>query len=322
MVILVAGGAGFAGSNFINYILNKYTDYKVICVDRKCNTKTLLKTVNNHFFKSVELDICNQSELYRVFEEENPDIVVNFTEERISNESSTIIQTNITGTNMLLDACKKYGIMHFHQVSSGEVYGNVSVDEHSLLFTEASPVNPCSRYSSAKTEADFIVRSYYESYNLPITISRCSNNYGGYQTPDQMLSSMIISAFTNKPLSLHYNGYNVLDWLYVEDHCKAIDLIIFHGREGEIYNVCGNNEINAIDLARHICFTLGKPESLITFVSSNKETAIRLAISSAKIQDELGWKPETDLSEGVNKTIDWYFNNRDWWEEMIPNNTI
>lgn len=324
MTILVTGGAGFIGGNFVYHMLNKYPAYKIVCVDCLTyagNLSTLKEALKNPNFRFCKTDICDRDEIYRIFEEEKPDIVVNFAAEshvdRSIDNPEIFLKTNIIGTSVLMDACRKYGVGRFHQVSTDEVYGDLPLDRPDMFFTEETPIHTNSPYSSSKAGADLLVLAYYRTYGLPVTISRCSNNYGPYHFPEKLIPLMIINALADKPLPVYGKGINVRDWLYVEDHCKAIDLIIHDGRVGEVYNVGGHNEMHNIDIVKMICKALGKPESLITFVADRKGHDMRYAIDPTKIHEELGWQPETRFEDGIKRTIDWYLNNRDWWTEII-----
>ena len=296
MTIIVTGGAGFIGSNFIFHMLKKYPDDRIICLDKLTYAGNL-------------------------FEEEHPDIVVNFAAEshvdRSIENPEIFLKTNIIGTATLMDACRKYGIQRYHQVSTDEVYGDLPLDRPDLFFTEKTPIHTSSPYSSSKAGADLLVQSYYRTYGLPVSISRCSNNYGPYHFPEKLIPLMIVNALADKPLPVYGEGLNVRDWLYVEDHCKAIDLIIHKGRVGEVYNVGGHNEKQNIEIVKIICKELGKPESLITHVGDRKGHDMRYAIDPTKIHNELGWLPETKFEDGIKKTIQWYINNRGWWETII-----
>lgn len=317
--IIVTGGAGFIGSNFILYMLETYPDYRVICVDKLTyagNLSNLAAVMDRQNLRFVKADICDRGAVYQVFEEEHPDIVVNFAAESHVDRSieapSVFLETNITGTAVLMDACCKYGIRRFHQVSTDEVYGDLPLDRPDLLFDEETPLRTSSPYSASKASADLLVQAYCRTYGLQATISRCSNNYGPFQFPEKFIPRMILNALEDKPLPVYGKGINVRDWLYVTDHCRAIDLIIHRGKDGEVYNVGGHNEMKNIDLVRFICRELGKPESLITFVEDRKGHDMRYAIDTSKIYAELGWKPETRFEVGIRKTIRWYCENRDW----------
>ncbi|MBQ4261181.1 MAG: dTDP-glucose 4,6-dehydratase [Ruminococcus sp.] len=324
MNIVVTGGAGFIGSNFVFYMLGEHPDDRIICLDKLTyagNLSTLSSVMDNPNFRFVKLDICDREGVYRLFEEEHPDIVVNFAAEshvdRSIENPEIFLQTNILGTQVLMDACRKYGIQRYHQVSTDEVYGDLPLDRPDLFFTEETPIHTSSPYSSSKAGADLLVLAYHRTYGLPVTISRCSNNYGPYHFPEKLIPLMIANALADKPLPVYGKGENVRDWLYVEDHCKAIDLIIRKGRVGEVYNVGGHNEMANIDIVKLICRELGKPESLITYVTDRKGHDLRYAIDPTKIHNELGWLPETKFEDGIKKTIRWYLDNKEWWQEII-----
>ncbi len=324
MTIIVTGGAGFIGSNFIFHMLDKYPEHRIICLDKLTyagNLSTLEYVMDEPDFRFVKLDICDRKGVYNLFEEEHPDMVVNFAAEshvdRSIDDPSVFLQTNIIGTGVLMDACRKYGITRYHQVSTDEVYGDLPLYRPDLFFTEETPVHPSSPYSSSKAGADLLAMAYHRTFDLPVTISRCSNNYGPYQFPEKLIPLMIVNCLNDKPLPVYGKGLNVRDWLYVEDHCKAIDLIIHKGRVGEVYNIGGHNEMQNIDIVKLICKELGKPESLITHITDRKGHDMRYAIDSAKVYNELGWLPETKFMDGISKTIKWYMDHRSWWEEII-----
>ena len=324
MTILVTGGAGFIGSNFIFHMLKKYPDYRIVCLDKLTyagNLSTLSSVLEEPNFRFVKLDICDREGVFRLFEEERPDIVVNFAAEshvdRSIEDPGIFLQTNILGTATLMDACRKFGVRRYHQVSTDEVYGDLPLDRPDLFFTETTPLHTSSPYSASKASADLLVLAYHRTYSLPVTISRCSNNYGPYHFPEKLIPLMIINALDEKPLPVYGTGENVRDWLYVEDHCKAIDLIIHKGREGEVYNVGGHNERKNIDIVRLICRALGKSESLISYVADRKGHDMRYAIDPTKIHNELGWLPETKFEDGIQKTIQWYLDNKAWWQEIV-----
>lgn len=322
--IIVTGGAGFIGSNFIFYMMKTHTDYRIICLDKLTyagNLSTLKSVVDNPNFRFVRADICDREAVYQLFDEEHPDIVVNFAAEshvdRSIENPEVFLQTNIIGTAIMMDACRKYGVSRYHQVSTDEVYGDLPLNRPDLLFTEYTPIQTSSPYSSSKAAADLLSLAYYRTYGVPVTISRCSNNYGPYHFPEKLIPLMIINALNDRPLPVYGEGVNVRDWLYVEDHCKAIDLIIQRGRVGEIYNIGGHNEMTNIEIVRLICKELNKPESLITHVSDRKGHDMRYAINPSKINNELGWWPEIKFVDGLKKTIQWYIDNREWWEKII-----
>ena len=324
MTIIVTGGAGFIGSNFIFHMLKKYPDYRIICLDCLTyagNLSTLEPVIDNPNFRFVKASITDREAVYKLFEEEKPDMVVNFAAEshvdRSIENPEVFLDTNIKGTAVLMDACRKYGIKRYHQVSTDEVYGDLPLDRPDLFFTEETPIHTSSPYSSSKAGADLLVLAYHRTYGLPVTISRCSNNYGPYHFPEKLIPLMIANALNDKPLPVYGEGLNVRDWLYVEDHCKAIELIIHKGREGEVYNVGGHNEKANIEIVKMICKELGKPESLITHVTDRKGHDMRYAIDPTKIHNELGWLPETKFEDGIKKTIKWYLENKEWWETII-----
>ncbi len=324
MNILVTGGAGFIGSNFIFYMLKTHPDYRIICLDKLTyagNIATLAPIMERPEFRFVKGDICDCNAVYRLFEEEHPDIIVNFAAEshvdRSIDNPQIFLKTNIVGTSVLTDACRKYGIKRYHQVSTDEVYGDLPLNRPDLFFTEDTPLRASSPYSSSKAAADLLALSYHRTYGLPVTISRCSNNYGPYQFPEKLIPLMITNALSNKPLPVYGNGENVRDWLYVEDHCRAIDIIIHRGRPGGVYNIGGHSEMSNIDVVKFICKALGKPESLIIYTADRKGHDMRYAVDSAKITKELGWRPETEFEDGMGRTIKWYLDNRRWWEEII-----
>ena len=324
MTMIVTGGAGFIGSNFIFHMLDKHPDCRVVCLDKLTyagSLSTLRSVMDNPNFRFVRADICDREAVFGLFEEEHPDIVVNFAAEthvdRSIDDPAIFLKTNSLGTQTLVDACRKYGIARFHQVGTDEVYGDLPLDRPDLFFTESTPIRASSPYSASKASADLLAMAYHRTFGLPVTISRCSNNYGPYQFPEKLIPLMIANCLNDKPLPVYGEGINVRDWLYVEDHCRAIDLIIHNGRVGEVYNVGGHNEMRNIDIVKLICKELGKPESLITHVGDRKGHDMRYAIDPAKIHGELGWLPETKFADGIKKTIQWYVNNRGWWQEII-----
>ena len=324
MTIIVTGGAGFIGGNFVHYMLGKYPEDRIVCIDKLTyagNLSTLASVMDNPNFKFYKTDICDRAAIYDIFEAEKPDVVINFAAEshvdRSIENPEVFLQTNILGTQVLMDACRKYGIKRYHQVSTDEVYGDLPLDRPDLFFTEETPIHTSSPYSSSKAGADLLVLAYHRTYGLPVTISRCSNNYGPYHFPEKLIPLMIANALNDKALPVYGEGLNVRDWLYVEDHCKAIDLIVRKGRVGEVYNVGGHNEKRNIDIVKIILKELGKPESLITYVADRKGHDMRYAIDPTKISNELGWLPETKFEDGIKKTIRWYLENKEWWENII-----
>lgn len=323
MTIVITGGAGFIGSNYVFYLLRTHPEDRIICLDKLTyagNLQTLMPIIDKTNFRFVKMDICEKEEVYSLFEEEHPDVVVNFAAETHVDRSietpEPFLHTNIIGVGVLMDACRKYGIKRYHQVSTDEVYGDLPLNKKNLLFSEKSPIRPSSPYSSSKASADLLAMAYYRTFELPVTISRCSNNYGPYQFPEKLIPLMIINAVNDKPLPVYGTGKNIRDWLYVEDHCRAIDLIIRKGAEGEVYNIGGNNEMNNLDVVKLICDELEKPHSLITFVSDRKGHDMRYAIDPSKIYNELGWVPKIRFADGIQRTIKWYLNNRRWWEAI------
>lgn len=324
MNIIITGGAGFIGSNFVFHMLREHPQDRVICLDKLTyagNLSTLSPVMGQDNFRFVKADICDRDAVYSLFEEEHPDVVVNFAAEshvdRSIENPAIFLETNIMGTAVLMDACRKYGIQRYHQVSTDEVYGDLPLDRPNLFFTETTPIHTSSPYSSSKASADLLVLAYHRTYGLPVTISRCSNNYGPYHFPEKLIPLMIINALHDKPLPVYGDGLNVRDWLYVEDHCRAIDLILQKGRVGEVYNVGGHNEMKNIDIVKLICKALGKPESLIHHVTDRKGHDRRYAIDPTKIHEELGWLPETKFADGIKKTIQWYLDHEDWWQPII-----
>ncbi len=323
MTVLITGGAGFIGTNFVYYMLENHSDYRMICLDCLTyagNLASLKKAMENPSFAFYKTDITDKKAVFDVFEKEKPDIVINFAAEshvdRSIENPEIFLRTNIIGTQIMMDACLKYGAKRFHQVSTDEVYGDLPLDRPDLLFTEDTPIRTSSPYSASKAGADLLVGAYVRTFGLPATISRCSNNYGPYQFPEKLIPLMISNALADKPLPVYGKGLNVRDWLYVEDHCRAIDLIVHNGTIGEVYNIGGHNEMRNIDIVKLICEKLGKPESLITYVPDRKGHDMRYAIDPAKIHKELGWLPETRFADGIEKTIRWYLDNSEWLEQL------
>ena len=323
MKIAVTGGAGFIGANFIRYLLKKYPQDEVICFDVLTyagNLETLEDVLGHSGFTFLKGDITNRLQVKKLFEKEKPDIIVNFAAESHVDRSIQspwlFLQTNIIGTGVLLDACRKYGIQRFHQVSTDEVYGDLPLDRHDLFFTEETPIHASSPYSASKASADLLVLAYYRTFQVPATISRCSNNYGPYQFPEKLIPLMIANALQDQPLPVYGKGENIRDWLYVEDHCSAIDLILRKGNAGEIYNIGGHHELANLQVVKTILRELGKPESLIRFVTDRPGHDRRYAIDPTKIHRELGWLPMTKFEDGIHTTIEWYLQHRTWWEHI------
>jgi dTDP-glucose 4,6-dehydratase len=324
MKIIVTGGAGFIGGNFIYYMLEKYPEDQIVCLDKLTyagSLETLEQAMDRDNFKFVKGDIADRPFVYKLFEEEKPDVIINFAAESHVDRSvmnpDIFLQTNIMGTGVLLDACRKYGIGRYHQVSTDEVYGDLPLDRPDLFFTEETPIHTSSPYSASKASSDLLVMAYHRTYKLPVTISRCSNNYGPYQFPEKLIPLMISNALNNKPLPVYGKGENVRDWLYVKDHCIAIDLIVRKGTVGEIYNIGGHNERTNIEVVKTILKELGKSEELITYVTDRPGHDRRYAIDPSKIKRELGWEPTILFDEGIKMTIKWYLNNKTWLENII-----
>lgn len=324
MTIIVTGGAGFIGSNFIFYQLKNHPEDRIICLDKLTyagNLETLKSVMEQKNFRFVKTDIADQTAVEALFEEEKPDMVVNFAAEshvdRSIEDPGVFLKTNVLGTQVLLDACRKYGITRYHQVSTDEVYGDLPLDRPDLFFTEETPIHTSSPYSASKASADLLVLAYHRTYSLPVSITRCSNNYGPYHFPEKLIPLMISRALADESLPVYGTGENVRDWLYVEDHCAAIDLVMRNGKTGEIYNIGGHNEKTNFEVVKTILHELGKPESLITYVTDRPGHDMRYAIDPAKIHRELGWLPQTKFEDGIRQTIQWYLENKDWWQNIL-----
>lgn len=324
MKILVTGGAGFIGSNFVYYLLQNHPKDTVVCLDALTyagNLETLKLAFESPQFSFVKESITNREFIHSLFESEHFDVVVNFAAESHVDRSITdpglFLSTNILGTGVLLDACRTFGIGRYHQVSTDEVYGDLPLDRPDLFFTEEMPLHTSSPYSASKASADLLTLSYFRTFKIPVTISRCSNNYGPYHFPEKLIPLMIANALYDKPLPVYGTGENIRDWLYVEDHCRAIDLIVREGVVGEVYNIGGHNEKTNLDVVKTILKELNKPESLIRFVTDRPGHDRRYAIDPAKIHNALGWLPETTFEVGIKKTVAWYLENRLWWEHII-----
>ena len=324
MKLLITGGAGFIGSNFIFYMRKAHPDYELLCIDKLTyagNLATLDSVMEDPNFKFIRADIADRKAIYEIFETEKPDVVVNFAAEshvdRSIENPSVFLETNVMGTQVMLDASRKYGVKRYHQVSTDEVYGDLPLDRPDLFFTEHTPLHTSSPYSASKASADLLCNAYQRTYGMPITISRCSNNYGPYQFPEKLIPLMIANALADKALPVYGEGLNVRDWLYVEDHCAAIDLILEKGKVGNVYNIGGHNEMKNIDIVKIILKALDKPESLITHVTDRKGHDMRYAIDPTFIHNELGWLPATKFEDGIQKTIRWYLENKSWWENII-----
>ncbi len=324
MKILVTGGAGFIGSNFIFHMRAAHPDDTLLCLDKLTyagNLETLAPVMDDPGFRFLRADIADREAVYGIFEAERPDVVVNFAAEshvdRSIEDPAVFLTTNVMGTQVLLDACRRFGTARFHQVSTDEVYGDLPLDRPDLFFTEQTPLHPSSPYSASKASADLLCMAYWRTYGLGVTISRCSNNYGPYQFPEKLIPLMIANALADKPLPVYGQGVNVRDWLYVEDHCAAIDLILRKGEPGQVYNIGGHNEMRNLDIVKLILKQLGKPESLITFVADRKGHDMRYAIDPAFIHAQLGWLPGTRFTDGLKMTVRWYLEHRPWWENII-----
>ena len=324
MTIIVTGGAGFIGGNFVYYELEKHPEDRVVCLDSLTyagNLATLEEAMKNPNFRFVKGDITDREAVETLFAQEKPDIVVNFAAEthvdRSVNDPGLFLRTNILGTQTLMDACRKYNVGRFHQVSTDEVYGDLPLDRPDLFFTEETPLHTSSPYSSAKASADLFVLAYHRTFGLPVTISRCSNNYGPYHFPEKLIPLIISRALADEELPVYGKGENVRDWLHVSDHCEAIDLILHKGRDGEVYNVGGHNERTNLEVVKTILKALDKPESLIRFVTDRPGHDRRYAIDPTKLETELGWKPKYTFDTGIQQTIQWYLDNEDWWKHII-----
>ena len=316
---LITGGAGFIGSNYIRYLLSRYPDDRIVCADKLTyagNHDNISQLLSDERFCFVRADICDKKKIFEISEKFEPDCIVNFAAEshvdRSVENPEVFLETNIIGTSVLLDAVNKFGIKRYHQVSTDEVYGDLPLDRPELKFDEKSPIKPSSPYSASKASADMLCLAYYRTYGTPVTVSRCSNNLGPYQFPEKLIPLMIMRALKNEAMPVYGDGLNVRDWLYVDDHCRAIDMIVGNGAVGEIYNVGGSSEKSNIEIVKTILDELGKPYSLITYVKDRPGHDRRYAVNSQKLQSRLGWKPETDFSRGIKKTIDWYCSNPEW----------
>ena len=322
--ILVTGGAGFIGVNFVHYMVDKYPNYMIVNLDALTyagNLETCQPVEGKPNYKFVKGDIADRDFIFNLFEKEKFDIVVNFAAESHVDRSVTdpeiFIKTNVLGTQVLMDASRAYGVERYHQVSTDEVYGDLPLDRPDLFFTEETPLHTSSPYSASKASADLLVFAYHRTFGLPITISRCSNNYGPYHFPEKLIPLMISRALNDEQLPVYGNGENVRDWLHVYDHCAAIDLILHKGKVGEVYNVGGHNERTNLEVVKTILKALNKPESLITYVKDRPGHDLRYAIDPQKLENELGWKPTYNFDTGIQQTIEWYLNNKQWWENII-----
>ena len=324
MKILVTGGAGFIGGNYALTMTKAHPEDTYVVLDALTyagNLETLASIMNEPNFKFVKGNICDRELVDKLFAEEQFDYVINFAAEthvdRSVEDPGIFLTTNILGVQTLMDACRKYGVKRYHQVSTDEVYGDLPLDRPDLLFTEETPIHTSSPYSASKAAADLLVLAYHRTYGLDVTISRCSNNYGPYHFPEKLIPLIISRALADESLPVYGDGANVRDWLYVTDHCTAIDLIVRNGRSGEVYNIGGHNEKTNLEVVKTILKALSKPESLIHFVKDRPGHDLRYAMDPTKIETELGWKPEYTFDTGIQKTIEWYLENREWWEHII-----
>lgn len=323
MKFLVTGGAGFIGCNFLRYEVDKYKEDYFVCLDALTyagnynNVRDLEKEDNYKFIKG---DITDREFIYRLFEEEKFDVVVNFAAESHVDNSiknpGVFLSTNILGTGVLLDACRIYGIKRYHQISTDEVYGDLPLDRPDLLFTEETPLHTSSPYSSSKAGADLLVMAYARTYGVPVTISRCSNNYGPYQFPEKLIPVIISNILENKPIPIYGTGSNIRDWIHVHDHNVGVDLILRKGKEGELYNLGGHSERTNLTMAKTILSLMDRDESLITFVEDRKGHDLRYAIDSTKSESELGWELSYTFEEGIKETVNWYMNNQEWIDDI------
>ncbi len=319
MKILITGGAGFIGGNFCHYMLEKHPEDEYVCLDALTyagNMETLADIMDKPNFKFVKGNICDKELVEKLFEEEKFDIVINFAAEshvdRSIENPKVFLESNIIGVQTLMDACRKYDVKRYHQVSTDEVYGDLPLDRPDLLFHEDTPIHTSSPYSASKASADLLVQAYHRTFKLPVTISRCSNNYGAYQFPEKLIPLIIKKAQNDEPLPVYGKGENVRDWLHVLDHCSAIDLIVRNGKVGEVYNIGGHNERTNLEVVKTILKVLGKPESLITYVTDRPGHDRRYAIDPTKMETELGWKPIYNFDTGIVETIKWNVENKEW----------
>ena len=323
MKILVTGAAGFIGSNFVYYELEKHPEDQIVALDLLTyagNLKNLNGCKDNPNFKFVKMDIRDRENINKLFEEEKFDIVANFAAEshvdRSIEDPEVFLRTNIIGTEVLMDASLKYGVKRYHQVSTDEVYGDLPLEATDSFFTETTPLHTSSPYSASKASADLLVIAYHRTFNLNMSITRCSNNYGPYQFPEKLIPLMINNARHDKQLPVYGEGLNVRDWLHVYDHCAGIDLVMRNGKNGEVYNIGGHNERHNIDVVKTILKELDKPESLIKYVTDRKGHDLRYAIDPTKIESELGWEPKYNFETGIKETINWYMNNQEWMDDV------
>ena len=319
--ILVTGGAGFIGSNFIRYMLHKHPMYKIVNFDLLTyagNLENLVGIEPGSHYAFVKGDICDKKRVEDSFREYSIDAVVHFAAESHVDRSilgpAVFVQTNVLGTSVLLEASRQFGVERFVHVSTDEVYGSLGA---SGKFTETTPLHPNSPYSATKASSDLLALAYFHTFQTPISITRCSNNYGPYQFPEKLIPLMIANALDDKPLPVYGDGANVRDWLYVDDHCSALDVVLHKGKSGEVYNIGGNNEKRNIEIVKLILHELKKPESLIKFVQDRLGHDRRYAIDASKIKKELGWSPAHLFENGIQETIRWYLANKEWWQRIL-----
>ncbi len=325
MTILITGGAGFIGSNFLYYLAENDPDFRLICLDNLSyagNYTTISPLVQQEKLLFIKADVCDRNAVFSAFEETKPELVVHFAAEshvdRSISDPSVFLRTNVLGTGVLLDACRTFGVVRFHLVSTDEVYGDLPLNRPELLFTESSPLRPRSPYAASKAAADLLALSYFHTYGVPVTISRCSNNYGRFQYPEKLIPRMIARALNEQTLPVYGTGENIRDWIHVSDHCAAIKKILLRGTPGEIYNVGANCPCSNLQLVRRICGILGIPRERIVFVEDRKGHDLRYGIDARKLETSLNWRPKVDFTDGLQETAEWYIANHAWWEPLYP----
>ena len=321
---LITGGAGFIGSNYLHFVVNKYPEDNFVCLDALTyagNYNNLKPILDKENFKFVKGNIADEEFVEKLFDEEGFDYVINFAAESHVDNSiknpGIFVETNVCGTRVLLDACKRHEVKRFHQVSTDEVYGDLPLDRKDLLFKESTPINPSSPYSASKASADHLVMAYHRTFKLPVTISRCSNNYGPYQFPEKLIPVVISKALKNESIPVYGKGENVRDWIHVHDHNVGVDMIVRHGRDGEVYNLGGHSERTNLEVVKTILNQMGKSEDLITFVTDRPGHDLRYAIDSEKTEKELGWDRTYKFEDGIKETVDWYLNNQEWIDNIL-----
>lgn len=323
MKFIVTGGCGFIGSNYLHYVVEKYPADEFICIDSLTyagNYHNLAPVLDQPNFRFVKLDITDREGVDKLFAAEKPDYVINFAAESHVDNSiknpGIFVKTNVMGTQVLMDAALKHGVKRYHQVSTDEVYGDLPLDRPDLLFTEETPLHTSSPYSASKGGADLLVLAYMRTFKLPATISRCSNNYGPYQFPEKLIPHTIAVAMKDEKVPVYGEGKNVRDWIHVYDHNVGVDMIVREGKEGEVYNLGGRSERDNLTIVKTILKAIGKPESLIEFVTDRPGHDLRYAMDATKAETELGWTRKYDFDEGIKATIDWYLNNQDWVQNI------